>query len=173
MQTMSKTLTFEIDRDDKAVLYILGEEGSDISCMVDTGANVPIWFMGENFLKLRYPSAVKTEQLTIIHGLGKEPIVDVPVWKIPKFVLTDDEGKSIVFHDMYIPVIEAKNYSFNMLIPLTMLNRTKFTFDYQKSASYGYLTIEAEKENYYVHPIFVKENQKYLNKVQTFLEGES
>ena len=97
--------------------------------MVDTGANVPIWFMGENFLKLRYPSAAKTDWLTVIHGLGKEPIADVPVWKIPEFVLTDDAGQKLIFHNLLIPVIEAKQYSFNMLIPLTLLNRTKFTKD--------------------------------------------
>ncbi len=79
-----KTLSFEIEKSDKAVLYITGEDGSDISCMIDTGANVPIWFMGEDFLRLRYPSARKTDKLTIIHGLGKDPIVDVPIWNIPK-----------------------------------------------------------------------------------------
>lgn len=172
MPTVNRILNFEIERDDKAVIYITGEEGDDISCMMDTGANVPIWFMGEKFLQIRYPSATKTDCLTIIHGLGKGPLVDVPVWNIPEFVLTDDSGQKLVFHDLYIPVIEAKQYSFNMLIPLTMLNRTRFTFDYQKSVSYGYLTIEAEKENYYVRPVYVKDNNRYLNKIQAFLHDE-
>ena len=57
MQVAGRTLKFEIERNDKAVLYVSGENGADISCMIDTGANIPIWFMGEKFLKLRYPSA--------------------------------------------------------------------------------------------------------------------
>lgn len=154
----------------KPRIYV--SEGSDISCMVDTGANVPIWFMGERFLKLRYPSASKTDRLTIIHGLGKEPLIDVPVWKISEFVLTNDDGKKMVFHDMLMPVIEPKQYSFNMLIPLTMLNRTKFSFAYQSSVNYGYFTIETEKENYYVRPIYVKDNERYLNKIQAFAQDE-
>lgn len=165
-------LMFEIERNDKAVLYIVGSDGSDISCMVDTGANVPIWFMGEAFLKLRYPNACQTDKVTIIHGLGREPLLDVPVWMIPEFVLTDDGGASITFHNLLIPVIKAKQYSFHMLIPLTMLNRTKFSFDYRTSAQRGYFLIEANRKDFYIRPIYANENEKYLNRIQVFLQDE-
>ena len=95
-----------------------------------------------------YPSAKPTDKLTLIKGLGQGPLLDVPIWKIPEFVMKDEYGNRIVFYDLLIPVIEARKYAFDMLIPLTMLNRSKFSFDYVKSASYGYFTIEAEKDNY-------------------------
>jgi len=167
-----KTLSFEIEKSDKAVLYITGEDGADISCMIDTGANVPIWFMGEDFLKLRYPSARKTDKLTIIHGLGKDPIVDVPIWNIPKFVIIDDNGENLIFHDMPMPVLNARQYSFNMLIPLTMLNRMRFTFDYFKSSVYAYFTIETDKTDYYIRSIYLPGNPVYLNRIQAFLQDE-
>ena len=161
-----------IAKNDKAVLYFPADDGADISCMIDTGANVPIWFMGENFLKLRFPSAHLTDKLTIIHGLGKEPLLDVPVWNIPEFVMTDDNGEKIIFHDLLIPIIKASRYSFNMLIPLTMLNRTKFSFDYKLSSNFGYFTIETEKDNFFIRPVYVKEHPQYLNKIQAFYQNE-
>lgn len=167
-----KSLKFRIEKSDKAVVYFPAEDGSDISCMIDTGANVPIWFMGENFIKLHYPSAVKTDKLTIIHGLGKNPLMDVPVWRIPIFSITDDNGETMVFHDLLMPVIEASKFLFNMLIPLTMLNRTRFSFDYTQSVNYGSFEIQANKEDYYIRPIYVKEDNKYLNKIQAFMQDE-
>ena len=59
MQNVDRTLKFEIDKGDKAVLILKSESGKDTTCLIDTGANVPIWFMGESFLQLRYPSAQK------------------------------------------------------------------------------------------------------------------
>ena len=168
-----RNLCFQIEKNDKAVVYFPAEDGSDISCMIDTGANVPIWFMGEKFLKLHFPSAVKTDKLTIIHGLGKEPLMDVPVWNISLFTIKDDNGESMVFHDLLVPVIEASKFVFNMLIPLTMLNRTRFSFDYTRSAKYGYFEVNSDKESYYIRPVFVPDNDKYLNKIQAFVQDET
>ena len=172
MQNIEKVLKFQIEKNDKAVLYFNSENGKEISCMIDTGANVPIWFMGEDFLKKKYPSAVKTDKITVIHGLGENPLWDVPVWQIPEFILTDDEGETLLFHDLLLPVIEAEQFSFNMLLPLTMLNRTRFTFDYRSSAGYGYFTIEADKQDFYIHPVYVAGHENYLNRIQAFLQKE-
>lgn len=172
MPAIEKTFTFRIERDDKAILYISPEDGGDISCMIDTGANVPIWFMGEDYLKLWYPSAYKTEKLTIIHGLGEKPLLDVPVWIIPEFSLTDDFGEVLVFHNLFIPVIEARKFSFNMLMPLTMLNRAKFSFDYKSSATHASFSIESDKPDFYIRPIYVHDNNRYLNRIQAFFEED-
>ncbi|WP_026666505.1 hypothetical protein [Butyrivibrio sp. FC2001] len=172
MRVTNKRLNFELDRNDKAVIYIKSESGDDISCMIDTGANVPIWFMGEKYIKLRYPSAYQTEKKTIIHGLGKNPIIDVPVWIIPSFEVMDDESNSITFHDLLVPVINAQRYSFNMILPLTILNRMKFTFDYEQSATSAFFSIETSKDDYYVRPIYSSEDNNYINKIQAFFQNE-
>lgn len=172
MQNVDRTLKFEIDKDDKAVLILKSESGKDTTCLIDTGANVPIWFMGESFLQLRYPSAQKTEKLTIIHGLGKEPLMDVPVWIIPSFEVEDDYGEKIVYKDMPIPVINAKHFSFNMLIPLTMLNRMRFSFDFKQSVQYAYFYIDVDRTTYFIRPIYSEENQKYLSRIQAFYQDE-
>ncbi len=167
---MNSVLTFEIKRNDKVVIYVKSETGMNITCMIDTGANVPIWFMGENYLIKRFPSARITNRLTIINGLGQGALLDVPVWEIPEFIINDDCGEKIVFQNLLVPVINAMEYSFDMVIPLTMLNRTKFSFDYMKSANYGYFTIESEKESFFVRPLYYPDNDKYLNKIQAFVQ---
>ena len=170
MCDVNQLLTFEVPRDDKVIINVVGEDGLDITCMIDTGANVPIWFMGDELLKLHYPSSKPINIMTIINGLGKKPLLNVPVWKIPEFSMNDGNGKKIVFHDLIVPVIDAKKFAVNMLIPLTMLNRTKFSFDYVKSANYGYFTIESEKESFFVRPLYYPDNDKYLNKIQAFVQ---
>jgi hypothetical protein len=167
-----KRLRFEIQREDKIIIYVTGENKRLVSCMIDTGANTPIWFMGEEHLKHRYPSAYKTDKLTIIHGLGKEPLYDIPVWIIPQFVVTDDDGNSIIFHNLMISVIQAKEYAFNMIIPLTMLNRMNFTLDYLTSGSRAYFVLETNKTNFFIRPIYVQEHLEYLNKIQLFYQDE-
>lgn len=169
---MSRELTFEISRGDKAILKIISADDGVVMCLVDTGANTPVWFMGENFLKKRYPESYKTDKHTIIRGLGENPLTDVPVWIIPKFIIEDDEGKSIVFHNLYVPVVEISEYSFNMIIPLTMLNRTVFTFDYVTSANRAFLRVETEKDSFYTRPIYAKNHPQYLNKIQVFYQDE-
>jgi hypothetical protein len=37
MRVTNKRLNFELDRNDKAVIYVKSESGDDISCMIDTG----------------------------------------------------------------------------------------------------------------------------------------
>lgn len=40
--------------------------------------------------------------------------------------------------------------------PLTMLNRTVFTFDYVTSANRAFLRVETKKDSFYTRPIYAK-----------------
>lgn len=80
---MSKnTLKFSVDRNDKAMVYVKKDQNTRTSCLIDTGAGIPVWFSGEEFLKYRFPGASETEYKTVLNGLGDKPLYDIPIWNI-------------------------------------------------------------------------------------------
>ncbi len=170
---MSKIeLEFKIDRNDKPLIYIAGEHESRTSCLIDTGANMPVWFIGWKYLSYRYPAAYKTDNMTIINGIGNSPIIDVPIWIIPCFRMQDDSGNLIVYNDLPVAVLESSRFAFDMIIPLTMLNRMDFMFSYSQSAVYGILKIFTSRDRFFARPTYLKDKPEYLNKIQIFVEGE-
>lgn len=87
----------------------------------------------------------------------------VPVWIIPEFILEDNMGNSLVYKDLYVCVIDSDKFSFDMIIPLTMINRMDFSFTYTKSANYALFKIITEKQDFYVIPVLRKLNARDLN----------
>lgn len=163
-------LCFLIDRGDKPIISVTSEQGAETSCLIDTGANIPVWFVGKEYLLYRYSQAYPMEKKTILNGLGERPIYDVPVWIIPKFNLNDYEGNTVTYQNLLIAVLDASRFSFDMIIPLTMLNRTDFSFSYTESAVYGIFRITAGKKRLFVEPVFAKQSSDYLNKIQVFTD---
>ena len=164
------TLTFKIDKNDKAIVYVKKDQNTKTSCLIDTGAGLPVWFSGEDYLRYRFQGVSKTEYLTILNGLGHKPLYDIPIWNIPDFTLTDDDGKQITFKGLKIAIYDTDRFSVDMIIPLTMLNRMDFSFEYTKNARYGEFCLSIEKDIYYIEPIFAKSNRGYLNKIQVMME---
>lgn len=163
-------LCFLIDRGDKPIIHVTSEQGAETSCLIDTGANIPVWFVGQEYLLYRYSLAHSMGKKTILNGLGEKPIYDVPVWIIPKFDLNDNKGNTVIYENLPIAVLDAARFSFDMIIPLTMLNRMDFSFSYTESAVYGIFKVTAKKRKLFVKPVFATQSSDYLNKIQVFTE---
>ena len=139
----------------------------DTTCLIDTGANVPIWFGDIDSFLRRFPDAFKTSYKTIISGLGQTPHINVPVYCIPEFRLIDDYNNCITFVNLLIPVLNSSKYSYHMIISLTMLNRYDFSFSYENSVLNGYFTLFTPKDTYFVRPILTS---GILDKIQVFTQ---
>ena len=159
---------FTIPDKSKSVIYTKFNN-LDTSCLIDTGANTPIWFRSESSFKRRFPFAYKTKYTMIITGLGQKPHLDIPVWCIPEYILIDDDGYKVVFKDLLVPVLNSESYNYHMIISLTMLNRYDFSFSFNNSVSNGFLTLFTPKDTYYVRPVLTK---GYLDKIQVFSQDE-
>ena len=163
---------FQIEKRDKPIIYVKNRGSIKTACLIDTGANTPVWLLGENYLKHRYPEARKSDKKSILNGMGEKPVIDVPVWIIPEFILEDNAGNYLVYKNLYICVIDSDKFSFDMIIPLTMINRMDFSFTYTKSANYALFKISAEKRDFYTRPVYAESNTNYLNKIQVFVQDE-
>ena len=170
MADIEKKLVFKIDKNDKPLIYISGVHKERTSCLIDTGANLPVWLIGKDYLRYRYPDATDSGKLTVINGLGDNPLLDVAVWNLPELVLKDDQGGEIKYKDLPIAVIETSKFSFDMILPLTMLNRMDFSFAYTKSSSYGAFEIRTKKDTFFIRSEYAKVNNHFLNKIQVFAE---
>ena len=171
MRDLVNQVLLEIPDKSISVIYLEANDINkfELSCLVDTGANTPIWFAGVDYLKECFKGAEETPYKTIISGLGQKPYVNVPVYKIPVFKLVGIEVGELIYHDLLIPVLEAKKANTDMIISLTMLNRMDFSFSYNNSITKGYLNITFSKPNYYIKPIF---SHNLLDKIQVFYQDE-
>jgi hypothetical protein len=95
-------------------------------CLIDTGANLPVWCSSEQGLIQYYNKAVPLTGVSILRGFGKEYEV-CKVYKIPDFVLTDGKSK-IHYIDLPIAVVD-RDYNFEVILSYTMLSHINFSLN--------------------------------------------
>ena len=62
MKDRKQEYSFQIEKCDKPIIYVKNKENIKTACLIDTGANTPVWMLGEDYLKYRYPEAKKSEK---------------------------------------------------------------------------------------------------------------
>ena len=64
-----------------------------LNCLIDTGALISVCCMPLFLFTSNYPDAVKTNYCTTISGFGGVSYKKRDIWKIPEFVLEDQNGE--------------------------------------------------------------------------------
>jgi hypothetical protein len=134
-------------------------------CLIDTGANTPVWCRGEADLKEYYPDCVKENSVFIISGFGTG-IEIADVYKIPDFVLSDGKNK-IYYKDLLIAVIN-RDFSFHMIISYTMLNKMNISIETFENKDNTHtiapiLNLNSLSEFYTIRPKYIN-LEKYENR---------
>lgn len=95
-------------------------EKYNITCFLDTGANIPVWNGSTDYFvnKFKDCNPTKTIYHTSIGGFGIGE-VEMPVYKLSNFELTDGKQK-LVFRELYVAVEENRNRNFDLLITYSM-----------------------------------------------------
>jgi len=167
--------TFELSKKGKTIITTtaLLTDGRvlPILCLMDTGADLPIWFSGEEALKEHFPDAKNAGKTTDIYGLGKGPNTGATVWVIPKFRLLDLNGYSITFRNLTVVLIPNKRYLFHMILPVTMFNHARFSFDYLSDPIKPILTINTNSNMFEVKECY--NDDKLLSKIQVLTQEEA
>lgn len=88
------------------------------STLIDAGASVPVWCGGDYLFKLLFKDARDSGMKMYLGGFGENYKV-VPVWIIPKFVLSDGEN-TITFPDLYV-ALDSRRFTFSMVMSFKML----------------------------------------------------
>lgn len=80
---------------DRPIIYTDVANDMVIKCLIDTGADTPVWTSGERLFLKAFPDAELVEDILFeLGGFGKESEL-VSVYKIPKFVIKSDYDNNV------------------------------------------------------------------------------
>lgn len=101
--------------------------GVDITCLLDTGADIPVFTLGVESLLLHYPEAEEVQNLCVVlHGFGKEPEI-VPVYKIPNFKIIGSNNAVIEYAILHVACTERSDIGVTMILSATMFSQMNYT----------------------------------------------
>ena len=78
----------------------------------------------------------------------------------------------LTYVDVLVAFYESDRFSFDMIIPLSMLNRVEFSFNYSDSITHGTFSIISDKNKYFTSPVFDKRGKGYLSRIQVMLDSK-
>ena len=143
-----------------------------INCLVDTGADTPVWTMGEKSLIHDLKAVPVDDKRFLLSGFGKDSEI-VPVYQIPKIVLKDTyNSDELVFRNILVACTLRPSMAFPLILPATMLSQMNYTIR-NIGDNAPELQIEHIKQTYYVRPIYSVKNSKYVQRVYSFAEESS
>ncbi len=126
MYKNSKGICFPLHgKSDKPVFISEACKTNDkFTCMLDTGAAIPVWCSGVAQLVDAFPSAVyKLDLKTILSGFGTGFQV-AGVYYIPEIEFNNGDGNSLRFTKFYLPVVERRTFGADLIFPSAMLKET-------------------------------------------------
>ena len=96
---------------------------SKFTCMLDSGAGIPVWCTGTDTLMRTFPTAVlKLEFKGMLSGFGSIPLI-TDVFYIPTIEICNGK-ESIIFKDFYLPVVNRGNFGTDLIIPSSMFKNS-------------------------------------------------
>jgi hypothetical protein len=129
------------------LIIVRSESGCDVRCLVDTGADTPVFVDGEEELKSMFPSAEKIQDKYFrLSGFGKYE-ENVPVYRIPIFEIESDLfgiKSKLIFKDLIIACCDKTGFRVSMILSATLfsaLNMFIYNIDVeQKQIEFKYKT---------------------------------
>ena len=139
--------------------------GEDITCLIDTGADTPVWTQGSETLHDVFEAEKIEGKKFILSGFGKEPEV-VDVYNVSDVVLGDG-GDKVVFKNLTVACTERPNMVAYLILPATAFSHMDYTvrnLDVESSL----IEIRHNKEEYFVHPIYSSIDNRIVDRVYSF-----
>lgn len=138
--------------------------------LIDTGASFPVWTKPTELLLTYYPQAVETPHKAWLSGFGGEGR-EVPVWKIPRFVLSDG-NESIVYEELHVAVYLMQT-NFDMVVSFPMLRHAMLTYITPGNGCTPELQINCSRSVVLSHPRFSFLNGKrYMNGLFVYMQDD-
>lgn len=108
-------------------------DNPSLQVLIDSGATIPVWVGDSSVFMQHFPDSYLYEARGKLGGFGLYSTYP-PIYIIPSYILRDKKGNYIEFVDLPI-MIESKNYSFDMIISFTMLQKLNYYYEYYDTNS--------------------------------------
>lgn len=156
------------NKSDRPIIYTNVAHDTVIKCLIDTGADTPVWTSGETLFLRAFPDAELVDDILFeLGGFGKESEL-VPVYKIPKFVLKCDyDNNVIVFNNLLVACYVKNSISTPLILSATMFKHTNYSI-LNVGEDVPMLTINYNKNEYEIGMRF--KNKKKLDKIYSFIQ---
>ena len=124
---MTYTLNFDLEprRFEFYVKNVKSKNDTNLFCLLDTGAFIPVWCSSVSILLNIYPNARFSGYITKISGFG-HGVEFAPLYIIPKFILSDGPNR-VVYDNLPIALLQ-KDYDYHMILSYTMFTTANMTF---------------------------------------------
>lgn len=153
---------------DRPIIYTNVANDMVIKCLIDTGADTPVWTSGETLFLKAFPDAELVDNILFeLGGFGKENEL-VPVYRIPKFSIKSDyDNNIIVFNNLLVACYVKNSISTPLILSATMFKHTNYSI-INIGEDVPILTINYNKNEYEIGIRF--RNNKRLDKIYSFVQ---
>lgn len=167
---MSKTLYMKLsNKSAKPIFKTKTPSNKQINCMLDTGADMPVWCGSEGLLKLVFPEAELLDKKFLLSGFGRNPEV-VEVYRIPSFFIGDEIG-TLFFQNLYVASSFGRNFGCDLILSSTMFQHMDYAI-LNRDRSQSILKITYDKSVYYTQVVVHKKYTNVVEKLYSFATEE-
>ena len=160
---MAKLLTLDIIEGYVRPVVLLK---NDITCLIDTGANIPVWTRGADRLREIYNAENVAGKKFILSGFGKYPEEADAYW-IKDFVLMGETDDKITFKSLMIACTKRPSMVANLILPATAFTHMNYTIR-NVGVDNPMVEIEHERDEYSISPIYSSVYPEVIEKVYSF-----
>ena len=163
---MSKTLSMQLsNRSAKPVFTTMTSADKQIKCMLDTGADMPVWCGSEGLLKIVFPKARLTDKKFLLSGFGRKPEI-ADIYKIPEFIIKD-KNESLTFQNLYIASSFGRNFGCDLILSATMFKQMDYAILNRKKDT-SVLEITYDRDVYYTQLMPNQRQTDFIEKIFSF-----
>lgn len=155
----------------RPAIYIEAND-TNIKCLIDTGADTPVWTSGEELLLKAFPEAEIQKDLYFdLGGFGREN-EEVPVYKIKEFIIKSDyDGEYIIFKNLLIACCARASISYPLILSATMFKHINYAvINLGKNAPS--FKMSYNKREYEIRPILKNGKSNILDKIYSFAQND-
>ena len=138
----------------------------DITCLIDTGANIPVWTRGEERLKDAFDAEIIEGKKFVLSGFGKVA-EKVDAYRVSDFSLEAEDGEKVVFKSMVIACTRRPAMVANLILPATAFKLMNYTVR-NVGVENPVVEIEHDREEYAISPDYSNLNAEVIERVYSF-----
>ena len=163
---MSKTLSLQLsNKSAKPVFTVITSADRQIKCMLDTGADMPVWCGSEGLLKIVFPKAELIDKKFLLSGFGRKPEM-AGVYKIPEFTIKAGD-ESLLFQNLFVASSFGRNFGCDLILSATMFRHMDYSILNRKKEM-SILEITYDRDIYYTQLIPNQRRTDFIEKIFSF-----
>lgn len=162
---MASLLTLKILEGYTRPVVMLGKR---VTCLIDTGSDIPVWTRGSIALKKAYQAERIDGKKFILSGFGKEAEI-VDVYRVSNVIFEggEDHNDRIVFRSLTVACTVRPSIIANLIMPATAFSHMNYTIR-NMGVDQPEVEIEHDKEEYAVSPIYSQTDERFIERVYSF-----